>query len=276
MLTAHGDGAARAVGVIGFEVVDWAAYAPGISSRAQWRDWSAAPFLPQGEETPALAELPPMMRRRIDRLGRIAIQSLTWCRDAQASHVPVVFASRHGDVARSQQLLETLAADEPLSPAGFGLSVHNAIAALYAIAYREHGNYSALAAGTESAEAAVIEAVAMLHDGVEEVLVVVYDAVIPAVHAAFLDEPDPSYAWAWRLRALPESSSSEPAALQQPHATESSASMRFSLTPAPELPAATHTPPLPHGLDVLRFVLSGEATLAHRAGASGWRWQRHA
>lgn len=72
-----------------------------------------------------------MQRRRIERLGRMAIQTACWCQEAEESGVPLVFASRHGDVARSMELLEALAADEPPSPTTFGLSVHNAIAALY-------------------------------------------------------------------------------------------------------------------------------------------------
>ena len=83
----------------------------------------------------ALAEIPAMQRRRIERLGRMAIQAACWCEDGQGadSQVPLVFASRHGDVARSMDLLGSLVADQPLSPTGFGLSVHNAIAALYSI-----------------------------------------------------------------------------------------------------------------------------------------------
>ena len=88
-----------------------------------------------------------MQRRRIERLGRMAIQAACWCQEAEESGVPLVFASRHGDVARSMELLEALAADEPPSPTTFGLSVHNAIAALYSILRRDRGNYVAVAGG---------------------------------------------------------------------------------------------------------------------------------
>ncbi|MBB5206784.1 beta-ketoacyl synthase chain length factor [Chiayiivirga flava] len=245
--------------MIQFDLIDWAACAPGLATRDAWRAWAVSAFLPAGDETPALAELPPMMRRRIDRLGRVAIQALAWCRDADATGVPVVFASRHGDVARSQQLLETLAADASLSPAGFGLSVHNAIAALYSLAYAERGNYTALAAGIDSAEAAAVEAAGLLGDGAPQVLLVVYDAVIPAVHADFLDEPDPCYAWAWRI------------------APAGSGGTRLSLdTTMEDAPPPPHAPRLPHGLDVLRFVLSGDAQLQHRGATGTWRWRRDA
>jgi hypothetical protein len=82
--------------------------------------------------------------------------------------VPLVFASRHGDVARSMDLLGALASDQPLSPTGFGLSVHNAIAALYSIARGHRGNYLALAAGQATVEAACLEAAGLLADGARE------------------------------------------------------------------------------------------------------------
>ena len=81
-----------------------------------------------------------------------------------------------------------------------------------------------------------------------------YDAVIPDVHADFLDEPDPSYAWAWRIGADGQG---------------------FSLETIAATPNPATMPALPHGLDVLRFMLSGDATLEHRGVAAGWSWRRH-
>lgn len=183
--------------MIEFSIVDWAAWAPGLSERSQWLGWADAPYPPQGEDTPALAEIPAMQRRRIERLGRMAIQAACWCEDGQGadSQVPLVFASRHGDVARSMDLLGALASDQPLSPTGFGLSVHNAIAALYSIARGHRGNYLALAAGQATVETACLEAAGLLADGAREVRVVVYESPLPEIYATFADEPDPFFAW---------------------------------------------------------------------------------
>lgn len=246
--------------MIEFTVGDWAAWAPGLHQREDWQAWANRPTLPQGDDTPALAEVPAMQRRRIERLGRMAVQVACWCAPDGAADgsVPLVFASRHGDVQRSFELLDNLARGEPMSPTHFGLSVHNAIAALYSIVRGERGNYIALAAGRSTAEAAMIEAAALLADGAPEVLVVVYDAQPPHVYAGFLDEPDPFYAWSWRLRAA-----------------DSGDGVRVSLASAPQ-DGATAATALPHGLDVLRFLLSGDAELHHRADGVGWTWRRHA
>ena len=166
----------------------------------------------------------------------------------------MVFATRHGEVVRSRRLLDAIRAGEPMSPTEFGLSVHNAIAALYSIIRRERGNYTAVAAGRLTAEAAVVEAAGLMADGAAEVLVVVYDAPLPASYASFADEPDPCYAWAWRIGGVADEGE------------------RLTLCPDEQPAADLPESGLPWGLDVLRFVLSGDEYLVR----PGWRWQRHA
>ncbi|WP_454261620.1 beta-ketoacyl synthase chain length factor [Pseudoxanthomonas mexicana] len=244
--------------MIGFSVKQWAAWAPGLVDRDAWRAWASAPWVPSGTETPALQEVPAMQRRRIERLGRMAIQAACWCQEAEESGVPLVFASRHGDVARSMELLEALAADEPPSPTTFGLSVHNAIAALYSILRRERGNYVAVAGGRATVETACIEAATLLADGAPEVLLVVYDAPLPAVYADFADEPDAGFAWCWRVG--PVGAAGDAVALGWNDEGG-----------ADDTPAA-----LPHALDVLRFLLSGDPSLQWRGDGTAWHWRRNA
>jgi hypothetical protein len=245
--------------MIGFSVNAWSAWAPGLVDHDAWRAWAAAPWVPVGDDTPALAEVPAMQRRRIERLGRMAIQTAFWCQQAQDSGVPLVFASRHGDVARSMELLEALATDQPPSPTTFGLSVHNAIAALYSILRHERGNYIALAGGIATVETACVEAATLLADGAPEVLLVVYDAPLPGIYAGFADEPDAGFAWCWRIGPA---TGSTPA---------------LALTWDADASAdSTEATALPHGLDVLRFFLSGDASLRWRCDGTVWLWTRDA
>ncbi|MEL1264370.1 beta-ketoacyl synthase chain length factor [Pseudoxanthomonas putridarboris] len=244
--------------MIGFTVKEWAAWAPGLVDRDAWRAWARAPWRPVGEDMPALPEVPPMQRRRIERLGRMAIQTAWWCQQAQADSVPLVFASRHGDVARSMELLDALANGQPLSPTTFGLSVHNAIAALYSIIRGQHGNYLAIAGGKATAETACVEAAGLLADGAGEVLLVVYDAPLPEVYRNFADEPDAGFAWCWRLGRQ----------------DDDGIKLKLSWEAATESVPATGG--LPHGLDVLRFLLAGEPALALVEDGVRWQWQRHA
>lgn len=244
--------------MIRFSVKAWAAWAPGVAAREAWLAWARAPWLPQGDDVPALAEVPAMQRRRIERLGRMAIQTACWCQQAQEKDVPLVFASRHGDVARSMELLHALAADEPLSPTTFGLSVHNAIAALYSILRGERGNYLALAGGRATVESACVEAMGLLADGAREVMLVVYDAPLPADYESFADGPDAGFAWCWRIAP----------------AQEDGIGLELAWEPAGPADRGQDMPVLPHGMDVLRFLLDGTPELAFEADGVAWRWRR--
>jgi len=243
-----------------FIIKDWSAFAPGLTSKDEWVAWAADPFLPKGEATPALEEMPPLLRRRVDKLGRIALQVAWWCQQGHDDNVPLVFASRHGDLGRAHAMLDSLAQDQPLSPTQFGLSTHNAIAAQYSIARHLTGNCICVSAGAASAEAAVIEAIGLLVDGVEEVLVVVYDCPLPDGYSAYGDEPEAAFAWAARLgRPGP-------------------GDVRHDLqVDGDQARVEAHAAPLlPHGLEVLRFLITGKPLLEYRENGHCWRWRQHA
>ncbi len=191
-----------------------------------------------------------MARRRVDRLGRPAFQVAQWCQ-GDARGFPLLFASRHGDPGRGVDLLTSLAKNEPLSPASFALSVHNAIGAQYSIINADTANVSAISNGLFTAEAAVVEAASLLHEGHEQVMMVVYDGSPPAIFASHYDEPPSDFAFAFRITR----------------------GTTFTLETAelPKSPAAA----LPHGLCVLRFFLGTEHTLARSDGIAGWKWTRH-
>jgi hypothetical protein len=76
------------------------------------------------------------------------------------------------------------------------------------------------------------------------------------VYAGFADEPDPFFAWCWRL------------------ARADAPGTRLSLGWGR---GGQDSPPgaLPHSLDALRFLLSGEPALRFQADGQQWSWQRH-
>jgi hypothetical protein len=86
--------------------------------------------------------------------------------------------------------------------------------------------------------------------------VVVYESPLPEIYATFADEPDPFFAWCWRLTA--------------PTAGQPTLSLQWQAAPE-----ATPPPrPLPHALDLHRFLLSGAPALEHVAQGQRWRWGR--
>lgn len=243
-----------------FSVDRWAAWAPGLQDHAAWRAWLRAPAPIAHAETPALAEMAPLIRRRVDRLGRVALQAAYWARgeDSRACGT-VVFASRQGDIACSLSLLRQLAQGEAMSPTAFSTSVHNAIGALYSIASSHTGPYTAVAAGAETVEAAFTEALGLLADGEPDVLVVYYDEPMPPPYEVFDGTIAFARATAYRLTRAKSGGFS----LQSGPLTEACA--------APD--TAT---PLSPDLAVLDFLVSGLARQHVRTvGARRWQWSRH-
>jgi hypothetical protein len=242
-----------------FSIERWAAWAPGLGDQTAWRAWLCHPQPISQQEEPALLEMPAMIRRRVERLGRVALQATYWGQGDEAS-CPIVFASRRGDISRSLQLLHQLALGEPLSPAAFSTSVHNAIGALYSIATAHTGPYTAIAAGEETFEAAIVEALGQLVDGEPEVLLVYYDEPMPVPYDVFQSGSEFARAMAYRLRLVDAGG--------------------FSLQSGPAQRGASGQgafTTLPSDLAALKFlVVDSESRYVHTVGARSWVWSRHA
>jgi hypothetical protein len=238
-----------------FAIEDWAACAPGLLAPADWRAWARDPWLPEGTLDAKLEAMPALQRRRLNALGRAAVQAAWECHEPDED-TPVVFASGYGDAQRCLQLLKEYAATGAASPADFALSVHNAIGALYSITRRDGASYSSIAAGRASAAAGLLEAAALLADGAPRVLLVCYDAPLPGEYASFGGEAPCAYAWAWRISAP---------APGAPH-------LALTWTASDEAPA---TDPLPFGLQALRFALSDAAAASASCDGMRWTWSRH-
>ncbi len=240
-----------------FSIDRWAAWAPGLPDQAAWRAWLRNPGPVEHGEYPPLTEMPAMMRRRVERLGRVALQAAYW---AQGDQVPgsVVFASRQGDIGRSLQLLRQLASGESMSPASFSMSVHNAIGALYSIANSQTCPYTSIAAGAETVEAAFVEAMGQLADGAPDVLLVCYDEPLPEPYGVFGEGIAFARAAAYRLSVANTGG--------------------FSLQSGPptNTTALAATVSLPADLAVLDFLVNADLPqLVRNVGVRQWEWRRH-
>lgn len=172
-----------------FGIACWKAWAPAAADGAGWPAWLASTDRAHDAAQPDVGFLPAMLRRRLDRLGRMALHTAWPCAEGLDS-VPVVFASRHGDLNRTLDLLTALAHNELLSPADFSLSVHNSGVGLFSIARRDRAAATALAAGADTLNMGLLEGVGQLAAGAERVLVCYVDDSIPETFAAHLtDEP---------------------------------------------------------------------------------------
>ncbi|KQN77748.1 3-oxoacyl-ACP synthase [Duganella sp. Leaf61] len=271
-----------------FSIARHAYWAPGLTTLAAWTQWAQAPVAAPiilGEE-PGVKAMPPMLRRRAGFFGKMALEVAYECLDGRTD-VPVVFCSRHGEVARAVELLSDLARGEPLSPTAFSMSVHNAHVGLLTIARKDRANHIALAAGGATIEHAVIEACGLLADGAASVLLVACDAPLPELFMPFRDGVEQAHAWAWLLTApVVEPAAGDPAAgdpaAGDPAAGASAADASVACAPAACASVTLRwvasddaaTVDLPGGLAVARFLLGGAAAMERCDGRLRWHWTR--
>ena len=173
-----------------FGIARWKAWAPGVGDAAGWQAWLAGTDTDEGNPQPDVNFLPAMLRRRLDRHGRMALHTAWPCVEGLAS-VPVVFASRHGDLDRTLKMLTALAMDEVLSPTDFSLSVHNSTVGLFSIARGDRASATALAAGADTLGMGLLEGANMIAAGEEQVLVCYADDAVPEAYRSYIED-DPA------------------------------------------------------------------------------------
>lgn len=238
--------------VINFNIAQWRAWAPGLESVDDWQAWSRQPVVPPvSDAAPDVSFLPAMQRRRLSRLARMAF-SVAWPLAEGRSNLPLVFISRHGETPRTFEILKDLAADQPLSPTQFSLSVHNAVIGLWSIMRGETSEMTALAATGDGLEHGMLEAAALLGEGSPAVLLVITEEEPPSVYAPWVSDVPFPYAVGLLLTR------GDDWQLQLSNPTE-------------PLPGSDW----PHALDLLRTLLGNQLTCQHAWKNRLWTWQRN-
>ena len=261
----------HAINGVQFSIAASAAWAPGLETDAEWREWAQCRSLIQGDTEPQVLSMPAMLRRRAGSVGRMALEVAYRCLQGR-SGVATVFCSRHGECARSVELLQDLVRELPLSPTSFSLSVHNATAGLLSIARRDQASHSALSAGNSGVEHAVIEACGLLADGAPEVLLVVYDGLLPDEFSEFKDCEDQPFAWAWLIQPTIKSDA-DTIFLTWESAADHNAHSGHSVEDNDVTNLAIAKVPQPAGLDILAFQLRQDHELIRLVDNRRWSWR---
>ena len=145
--------------------------------------------------------IPAMMRRRMSEVSQLAVQVAMELSQNESIDF-IVFSSQHGELQRTLVLLEDILKGEPASPTAFSLSVHNTASALFTIACQHLVPASALSAGIDSFHYALTEAGIYLNEKPKHtVLVVDFDAPLPAPYCPFQQVNAPPYAVGFLLEA---------------------------------------------------------------------------
>ena len=160
-----------------------------VASYAAWRAEGADGTVAK----PDVSFIPPLERRRLTGVERAAL-AVAW-QVRPEGEVPVVFASRWGEIGVTVKLMTQFHADREMSPAGFSASVHNAAPGAFSLLTHNHAPYTAIAARERSLEAGLLEA---LTQGTAVVFVFAEEAT-PAFYAPAFGPLQPACALAVRL-----------------------------------------------------------------------------
>ena len=122
-------------------------------------EWEATDDCPK----PDVSFVPAMERRRLTGVERAALSVAKKAIDAVGDgpwtkSLPVVFASRWGEIGTTLKLMRQMHDEGEMSPAGFSNSVHNAAPGHLSLLLGDKAPYTAVAAGPDSYEMGLVEA----------------------------------------------------------------------------------------------------------------------
>ncbi|HSI38096.1 MAG TPA: beta-ketoacyl synthase chain length factor [Methylotenera sp.] len=119
--------------------------------------WSAWQFNPLTQELPDISFIDVSLRRKLSLLAKMSLKVAHDCA-SNYTNVRMVFASRHGDLAKTTQMLTNLAMNEAPSPTAFSMSVLNASAGVYSITKKDTAPSVAVSASESSFGFGLLEA----------------------------------------------------------------------------------------------------------------------
>jgi hypothetical protein len=251
-----------------FAISAWQAWAPGLQDVAAWQAWAHAPYCPTvASAPPPLAFLPPMQRRRLSPLARMAVACAWPLADARAP-MPVVYASHHGETTRGFDLLQALARDEPLSPTSFSLSVHNATAGMWSILRKETVESVALSVAGDGLESAMAEACLLMAAGHPHALVVLAEETPPPEYQQWIDDIPFPYAVALRV------SPGGPGLADSFHLQACAPDQESARVTDDGAEPTSGDAAWPHPLNLLRHMLAGTPQWRHAGRRRDWQWRR--
>lgn len=124
-----------------------------ILAKAFWRKSEEQP-------KPDVSFVPAMERRRLTKLERATL-CVAHAVAPTDEELPIVFASRWGEINTTLDLIRQMHTENEMSPAKFAVSVHNAAPGAFSLFTHNHAPYTAIAARADSLRMGLIEALAM-------------------------------------------------------------------------------------------------------------------
>lgn len=167
-----------------FNVLDWAALAPGLSITEDWCQWAreTTHYQWHTQELAKFQKIPMMVARRMSIPSKVAVETALWLVERNLDIDAAVFVSRHGEVERTYNIVSDLANQKDISPTGFAMSVHNTAAGLFTIEAKKSIPVSSLSAGIDGFHQGLLEVQGMFASGKKKVMLIDFDGVIPTIY----------------------------------------------------------------------------------------------
>lgn len=229
----------------------------------RWSAWSvpldalACAPAPAKLPVPDVSYVEPMLRRRISSLGKMGLKVAHDCVSTTGA-VRLVFASRHGELRRTTEILHDLVQGQAVSPTAFSLSVLNAMAGVFGIARQDRSPAMALAAGAETLGYGLLEAYAQYASDPSQPVLFVYAGEPRDLVFGPLDGADDS---SLALAILLDSDAAQ--------------CLRCQAAPAASAGAAQVAPGQSQAQALLACLENG-GTADWAGGDSVWQWSLHA
>ncbi|PCH94969.1 MAG: hypothetical protein COB83_10015 [Gammaproteobacteria bacterium] len=140
--------------------------------------------LPQEFTLPKPQYYPKGQLRRLSPFSKVALHCLD-IPQALTQNLPLIFASQHGDLAKTVALIKDAAVGDDLSPTQFALSVHNATTGLFSIATNNTAPTTTISAGSNTFIAGLIEAAMQCQQESMSVIYTYCDFYVPVEYRQF-------------------------------------------------------------------------------------------
>ena len=165
-----------------------------VVARAEWR---ASVELPR----PDVSFVPMIERRRLTPVERaaFAVARSVLEQAGETRSMPVVFASRWGEIGMTLKLMRQVHDEGEMSPAGFSSSVHNAAPGAWSLFTHNEAPYTAISARSNTRQMGLAEAEAQLdellgRDPSARVLFVYAEGSTPEFYLPHFAEPCTAHA----------------------------------------------------------------------------------
>jgi len=229
----------------------WAAWMPGITTRADLRAWAKGEFKTDDSKTPDMSFLPPNRRRRLSLLSKMALYVAHRC--SEGEKVATVFCSRYGEFSRTLTLFREITVGELLSPTAFSQSVHNTASGLFSITNENTCPATAIASCEDTFPTGFLEAAAMVITRRQNKVLLVMADEVP--EQPYLEHSEGGIPYAIALMLCRNNDKT---------------GFLLKMVPAIE----KNPDPGQYGLEFLRFLMQPEVDWSRLGGRKKWVWQK--